>query len=138
MAKYRYRYILPDAKEPYGPISGLTLYPGNKVGPMTNLLIRVRIPEDIKLTKRSYAYYSVTDDHRTIEELGYDVLVKFDSKWKIQNSLMGKTFYEMIKELKKGGYEELGLYGWLTRLEYMKTLGYIRKINNACDKILQI
>ena len=66
---------------------------------------------------------------RLLKDFDYDVLVKFDSKWKVQNQLKGKTFYQMVCELKKGGYEELEMYGWLTKLEYMKTLGQIRRIN---------
>ena len=136
MAKTRYRYILADTPSLKGPISNFQLYPGNKLGPMVNLLVRVHIPEDMELIKRSYAYYSVTKDERTLEDLGYDVLVKFDSKWKVQNVLKGKSFVQMIDTLKKGGYEELGMYGWLTRLEYMRTTSMARKIVSKCDSIL--
>lgn len=137
MSKYRYRYILADTPSLKGPISNFKLYPSNKVGPMSNLLVRVRIPEDMQLTKRSYAYYSIVQDPRTLDDLGYDVLVKFDSKWKVQDEFKGKTFLQMVKELQKVGYEELGMYGWLTRLEYMKTLGQIRRINQKCEEILR-
>jgi hypothetical protein len=136
MAKTRYRYILADTPSLKGSISNFKLYPGNKLGPMVNLLVRVHIPEDMELTRRSYAYYSVTKDDRTLEDLGYDVLVKFDSKWKIQNILKGKSFVQMINELKKGGYEELGMYGWLTRLEYMHAISMSRRIVSKCNNIL--
>ena len=139
MAKYRYRYILPNTNVLRGTISDFPLYTANKIGPMHNLSIRVRIPEEVQLSKRSYANYSVIEnDPRTIEDFDYDVLVKFDSKWKVQNQLKGKTFYQMVCELKKGGYEELEMYGWLTKLEYMKTLGQIRRINQRCEELLRI
>ena len=136
MAKTKYRYILADTPSLKGPISNFQLYPGNKLGPMVNLLVRVHIPDNMELTKRSYAYYSVTKDERTLEDLGYDVLVKLDSKWKVQNVLKGKSFIQMIDALKKGGYEELGMYGWLTRLEYKGTISMARKIVYKCDSIL--
>lgn len=69
MAKYRYRYILPNTNVLHGTISDFPLYAANKIGPMYNLSIRVRIPEEVQLSKRSYANYSVIEnDPRIIED----------------------------------------------------------------------
>lgn len=89
----RYRYILCGTVLGGDKIGGYRLIAGNNIKPEFDmeLAIRVRIPDDLELTKYSCDPYSTTDDKRTLEELGYDVLMWYEEekRWKIHNELKG-------------------------------------------------
>jgi len=89
----RYRYILNGVVLGEHKISDFRLIGGNNIKPSYDgaSAIRVVIPNDLELTKWSCDSYSTTDDKRTIDELGYDVLIwyKKEKKWKIHNEFKG-------------------------------------------------
>lgn len=92
MAK-RYRYILNGTVLGSDKICGYRLIAGNNIKSDYNgaSALRVVIPDDMKLEKWSCDSYSTTDDERTLDELGYDVLIwnKKKKKWEIHNELKG-------------------------------------------------
>lgn len=93
MSKIRYRYILSGVVLGKDKISDFRLIAGNMIKPDYNgsTALRVNIPSDLELTKYSSDPYSTTDDQRTLDELGYDILI-WDSnkkKWNMNNDLKG-------------------------------------------------
>lgn len=74
-------------------LSDFRLMAGNNIKPSYNgeVALRVNIPEDLKLSKYRSDSYSSTDDERTLEELGYDVLIWYEKnkKWIIHNEFKG-------------------------------------------------
>lgn len=89
----RYRYILNGMALGKDKISDFRLLAGNNISSKYDgeVALKVNIPEDLKLTKYSCDPYSTTDDNRTLDELGYDVLIWYekDKKWKIHNEFKG-------------------------------------------------
>ena len=89
----RYRYILNGLVSGEDKISRFRLIAGNNIKSKYDgaFAIRVNIPDDLQLTKYSCDPYSKTDDPRTINELGYDVLIWYEKqrKWKVHNELKG-------------------------------------------------
>lgn len=62
-------------------ISNFRLIAANNIKPSYNgeSALRVNIPDDLNLEKLSCDSYSTTDDNRTLDELGYDIII-WDSK----------------------------------------------------------
>ncbi|MGD1416467.1 hypothetical protein [Bacillus stercoris] len=89
----RYRYISNGCVLGKDKICSYRLIAKNNIKASYNgaIAIRVNIPEDLELTKYSCDPYSTTDDERTIDELGYDVLIwnEGKSKWEIHNEFKG-------------------------------------------------
>lgn len=89
----RYRYITNGIVLGEDKICDFRLIAGNNIKADYNgaTAIRVVIPEDLELEKWSCDPYSTTDDERTLDELGYDVLIwyKKEKKWKIHNEFKG-------------------------------------------------
>jgi hypothetical protein len=76
----RYRYISNGGAKPSDPISNFRLIGGNQLKSLDcrfNDVIRIEIPNDMVLDKYSCDNYSTTDDTRTLEELKYNVMVRF-------------------------------------------------------------
>lgn len=94
MAKrQRYRYILCGVVKGSDKISDYRLIAANNVKPEyhEDSALKVKIPEDLLLEKWSCDSYSTTDDNRTLDELGYDVVI-WDAKkkkWHTRNDLKG-------------------------------------------------
>ncbi|MEC2463390.1 hypothetical protein P9X10_00565 [Bacillus cereus] len=89
----KYRYILNGITLGTDPIGRFRLIAGNNIKPSYDgyIAIRVNIPENLKLEKWSCDPYSTTEDERTLEELGYDVLIWYEKerKWKVHNEFKG-------------------------------------------------
>jgi hypothetical protein len=87
----RYRYILNGIALGEDNISDFRLIAGNNIKPDYNVALRVEIPSDLKLTKYNCDPYSTTEDQRTLNELGYDILIwyKKERRWKIHNEFKG-------------------------------------------------
>lgn len=85
----RYRYVLNGTALGKDKISDFRLIAGNNItSPYDGeTALRVNIPDDLILTKYRCDPYSTTRDERTLEELGYDVLIWYQSekKWKVHN-----------------------------------------------------
>jgi hypothetical protein len=91
-------------------------------------LVRVNIPDDLQLRKSDnyeksiYERYSITDDERTIDELGYDCYIFFNGQWRKFNWLKRLDPYYWIYALKyifglKNCYDTIG---WTDNFEYYK------------------
>ncbi|MBP1308989.1 hypothetical protein JOD82_002009 [Paenibacillus sp. 1182] len=85
------RYVLNGCAVGSDPISDFRLIAGNNVKSKYDgsIALRVNIPADLELTKYSCDPYSTTNDKRTLDELGYDVLVWREGKWKVVNQYKG-------------------------------------------------
>ena len=90
----RYRYITNGTVVGSDPISHFRL-----IGAASKLenyhgatALRVRIPKDLMLTKYTCDSYSTTQDARTLDELGYDFMVRdaVKGRWVIRNEFKGK------------------------------------------------
>lgn len=89
----RYRYVLNGVALGEDKISDFRLIAGNNIKPSYDgqTALRVSIPNDLKLTKYSCDPYSTTEDERTLDELGYDILIWHEEKgkWKTHNEFKG-------------------------------------------------
>lgn len=89
----RHRYITNGVVLGEDIISNYRLIAGNNIKPSYGgeSVIRVNIPDDLKLTKYKSDPYSTTDDQRTLIELGYDVLIwnVKKKKWIVRNEFKG-------------------------------------------------
>lgn len=65
--------------------------------------LRVRIPRDLTLTKYSCDSYSTTNDPRTLDELGYDFLVRDQTKnqWVVRNEFKGMRPCDVSLEMSR-------------------------------------
>lgn len=95
----RYRYVLNGTALGEHKISDFRLIAGNKIKPHYNneVALRVNIPDDLRLEKWSCDSYSTTDDKRTLNELGYDILIWNSEKkrWKVRNEFKGTRPYDI-------------------------------------------
>lgn len=121
----RYRYITSGIVDTNGPISNYRLIASNNLG-NSHSAIRVRIPTDLKLIKYSCDPYSTTEDKRTINQLGYDIIIKLNGKWVVKNDLKGNqqhTFHEILRQ--QSLY--VTLEGYMTLDKYEKYLDNIKR-----------
>lgn len=107
-----YRYITCGAVNPSDKISKFRLVCNRQI---KDDAIRVRLPDDLILEKYNCDNYSTTDDSRTLEELGYDIICKIDGKWKVMNDLKDYQPHEFSDILREK-------YGY-----YITNLGYLSK-----------
>jgi hypothetical protein len=74
----KYRYIIASCS-PSDPISNFRLASHREIGKIAKevgrTFYRVNIPDDLVLSKYSCDNYSTTNDNRTIEELGFDIIM---------------------------------------------------------------
>ena len=87
----RYRYVLNGMAMGGDKLSSFRLIASNKLNPSYEgcTALRVLIPDDVELEKWSCDPYSTTDDERTLDELGYDVMVFSRDRWRVHNELKG-------------------------------------------------
>lgn len=89
----RYRYITNGVAIGKDKICDFRLIAGNNIKPSYHgeVALRVNIPSDLILEKYSCDPYSTTEDQRTLEELGYDILIwyKKERRWKVHNEFKG-------------------------------------------------
>lgn len=88
----RYRYILNGIAMGEHKISDYRLIAAtNMTSKYKHVALRVNIPDDMELEKWSCDPYSTTADNRTLDELGYDVLIWYEEerKWKVHNEFKG-------------------------------------------------
>ena len=74
----RCRYILCGTAIGTDPISEFRLIAKNNLDDSIGGL-RVRIPDDLVLVKSCHSY-STTKDNRTLDELGYDIMINFNGR----------------------------------------------------------
>lgn len=92
----RYRYILTGVVKGSDKISDFRLIGGKHIKAEYKSAsgLRVQIPDDLLLEKWSFDVYSTTDDSRTLDELGYDVMIWNGKKWVKHNELKGLNPHE--------------------------------------------
>ena len=80
----RYRYITNGCALGSDSICRFRLIASNSINPefSGSIVLRVVIPTDLKLEKYNCDSYSTTDDKRTLDALGYDILSWNASKGK--------------------------------------------------------
>lgn len=89
----RYRYVLCGTALGTDKISSFRLVAANNIKPSYNgeSALRVNIPDDLNLEKLSCDSYSTTDDKRTLDELGYDIIIwnSKEKRWIKRNEYKG-------------------------------------------------
>lgn len=128
----RYRYIGNGYCKPTDLICDYRLIGGCKLHTLVLAdYIRVNIPDDLVLEKSACDEYSTTEDTRTIEELGYDVMVKIRGKWKIDNTLKGVEPHEISDVMFDRGFRCTKEHGYLSCEEYTE---YLRKLQESASQ----
>ena len=98
MAK-RYRYIFCGLVNPDSPISDYRLVASSGFSDTTASAIRFEVPSDMKLETCVYDGYSSTEDTRTLNRIGYDIIIKHNGRWKVCNQLKQKVYDAKTREL---------------------------------------
>lgn len=114
MQQPRRRYITTGIVDYDGPISAYRLIASNNLGNADNC-IRVTLPPDLILKKSSCDGYSTTEDQRSLNELGYDIMVKLNGRWTVFNDLKPIQPHEIFYALKWQGLTPVPKYGYLTK-----------------------
>ena len=129
----RYRYIGNGNVTAKDKICDYRLIGGNLLNGLISAdFVRVHIPNDLVLEKWRCDSYSTTDDQRTIEELGYDIIVKINGKWKIMNELKAVEPHKIREVLHyKYGLNITKEHGYLNSEQYVE---YLRNLQTAIDE----
>ncbi|MGN7324915.1 hypothetical protein ACTHPT_14695 [Bacillus altitudinis] len=89
----RYRYITNGIALGQDKLSDFRLIAGNNIKASFDgdVALRVAIPDDLELIKFKSDPYSTTNEQRTLDELGYDVLIwsEKEQRWKVNNEFKG-------------------------------------------------
>ncbi|WP_144468420.1 hypothetical protein [Bacillus pumilus] len=89
----QYRYITNGIALGQDKLSDFRLIAGKNIKASFDgdVALRVAIPNDVELIKFKSDPYSTTNEHRTLDELGYDVLIwsEKNKKWKVYNEFKG-------------------------------------------------
>ena len=100
----KYRYISCGIAKSTDKISDFRLISGSQLFPQERVVLRVIIPDDLKLSKYSCDSYSTTEDSRTLEELGCDIMVKVNGKWIVKNNLKHLSINEVYDLIRRGKF----------------------------------
>jgi hypothetical protein len=97
----QYRYILSGLVSPEDKVSRFRLIAGNMIKSeyVGATAVRIPVPDDMVLEKWRGDCYSTTDDTRTIEQLGFDMLVWTGKRWLVRNELKGYQPHEITMPL---------------------------------------
>ena len=100
----KYRYISCGIAKSTDKISDFRLIGGSQLLPEERVVLRVIIPDDLKFSKYSCDNYSTTEDSRTLEELGCDIMVKVNGKWIVKNNLKHLSINEVYDFIRRGKF----------------------------------
>ena len=135
----RYRYISCGTAKNTDNISDFRLIGGNQLKETDGRLasvIRVQIPSDMVLTKYSCDSYSTTDDIRTLEELGCDIMVRINNNFVIRNDLKHLQLCDISEELREKEQLYITANGYMDEKHYHKYLNEMDEANK--DRKLDI
>lgn len=115
-----YRYILNGRIDINKPICEYKLVSQNHFPNDTNIAVRFLLPDDMKVSQEKGSSYSHTEDTRTLEELGAEIVVKMNGRWKpspFDISLRTTQPYLVHDIMVKNGYY-ISYYGYLDAARY--------------------
>lgn len=123
----RHRYIFCGLLEDH-KISSFRLIANTKYS--GGQLVRVNIPDDLKLYSYPYDGYSTTDDNRTIDDLGYDCYILFNWKWRKFNWLKNLEPHSWFRALEHifGLQDCYDTIGWTDNYDYYKEWWHTERI----------
>lgn len=127
----KYRYICCGTAKITDKISNFRLIGGNQLQNQSSIL-RVKIPNDLELVKYSCDNYSTTEDARTLEELGCDVMIRYNGQWIIRNDLRPLQLCDVYTELFTSAKDDNRLYP--TEEGYMDIQHYCEYMNELSKK----
>ena len=116
---HRFRYILCGLVNFDGPISDYRLIGGNNLGDAASC-IRFKIPQLFHMTKYSCDSYSTTDDTRSLNQIGYDIMVKINGHWVVRNDLKPIQPHKIYHAMSKLGYRPVPKLGYVNDRQYKK------------------
>lgn len=131
----KYRYICCGTAKITDKISDFRLIGGSQLKNKSSA-IRVKIPNDLKLTKYSCDNYSTTEDTRTLEELGCDIMIRYNGNWVIRNDLSSFQLCDIYTELCVNAKDGYRLYP--TEEGYMDVQHYREYMNELSQKVKEI
>ena len=132
-----YRYILNSMVKPDSHVCDYRLIGSNQLGEgdgRNAAAIRVHIPDDMKLEKLSCDNYSTTEDERTIEELGYDIVVRINGHFFVRNDLKQYEFHNLSSILAQNEGLYLTKEGYLDKEHYRDYLKRIDEENEVKEQ----
>lgn len=135
--RQKYRYILNGLVSPKSRICDYRLIAGNQLGEgdgRNSAAIRVCIPDDMKLEKWSCDDYSTTEDERTIEELGYDVVVRINGQFIVRNDLKKYEYHKLSTILQQNEGLYLTTEGYLDKEHYRD---YMNRLDEKIETVRQ-
>lgn len=106
----RYRYILNSTAVGSDSLSDFRLIAGNNIAKTYHgqTALRVHIPRDVKLTKYASDNYSTTTDNRTLDDIGYDFMIRDEikKKWVIRNEFKEIPPFEVTSRVASNAIEK--------------------------------
>ena len=87
----------------------------------------------MSLTKWVCDPYSTTEDTRNLNEIGYDIMVKFNGRWVVRNDLKPMQPGEIYESMTKVMFRYVRKLGYLTQEQYD---AYFRERNARIRKFL--
>ena len=127
----KYRYICCSTAKITDKICEFRLIGGNQLKAKSSA-IRVEIPSDMELTKYSCDNYSATEDTRTLEELGFDIMIRYNGNWILRNDLNSLQLCDIYTELCVNAKD--GNYLYPTEEGYMDVQHYREYMNELSKK----
>lgn len=131
----KYRYICCGTTKITDKICEFRLIGGSQLKNKSTV-IRVEIPSDMELTKYSCDNYSTTEDTRTLEELGCDVMIRYNGNWTIRNDLNSLQLCDICTKLRINVKDGTRLYS--TEKGYMDAQHYRQYMNELSKKAKEI
>ena len=131
----KYRYICCGTAKITDKICEFRLIGGGQLKNKSTV-IRVEIPSDMELTKYSCDNYSTTEDTRTLEELGCDVMIRYNGNWTIRNDLNSLQLCDIYTKLRINAKDDTRLYS--TGKGYMDTQHYRQYMNEISKKAKEV
>lgn len=133
----KYRYITNGSVTRESRICDFRLIGGNQLKSgdgRSSTAVRVQMPNNLKLEKWSCDNYSTTEDERTIDELGYDIVVRINGKLVVRNDLKEYDFGELSSILTQKESLYFTKEGYLDKPHYTDYLRRLDERNETIDQ----